>query len=321
MTTPIGITDYTDQDAFARGVIGFRDGFNGEDPELSGLFSELVQDIIDDRDQYPVRARNWQKDMQKWEGVEFVAHDRIYSALQPMDEWHSKWEDPTKENRHSGGQSTEDKAREVGAMARSKPWRTLVGTHIPTDASDTAQSGRVITAKAFFTASGAGGHYGRTPNVNIQDVDVSTPTALTSADWLLVLNAAINWFKAVESDQGEKLRPPVSNVIFVNATAHEPGYIERFQPALNATGGTNVYQNGGVRGRTMEFAFPDLAAGAVYAFNVSPGLPKPFFWVHQREWLNLYPGPQRVEWIEGRAHAEWGLGFGQPLTALKITLS
>lgn len=320
MSTPVGVTNYQDQDAFARGVIGFMDGFNMVDPELDGLFSELTLDVLDDRDQYPVRSHNWQKDMEEWEGVEFVAHDRIYDALQPALEYHIKWEDTSKENRHSKGASTEAKANAAGAAARSKPSRTLVGKHIPTDSADTNQSGRVITGKAFFTLTGAGGHYGRPANVNSFDVDVSNTAAMTAADWLIAFNAGVDFFRSVESDQGQLLRPPVSNLLFVNALSHEPGYISAFKPPLVTAGGTNVYQNGGERSRVMEFSFPDIAAGSLYCYNVSPGLPKPYFWVHQEQWLNIYPGPQDVEWIYGRGHAEWGLGFGQPLTACKMNL-
>lgn len=323
----VTITSGDDQLWFPRQVTAFENGLTTPvDPVLNSIWDALVLDMPNPEKVFKHRDFGWLSRWYEWKGQEHGDSMQRYDASDEVKEWHINWEIPKADLKFAAGPRIERKALQAGNGALLEPRLRLLETHIQADAvsTSTANKNRVVTNKAFFASAGsATEHFGDDANANNLTQDITATGAITAAEALILHKTTRSTFKGFKTDRGEFVRYPVSNVLYLMNEGHVPGFLEAFKAEIISQT-SNVFTGGGTSFLPAQvMAVPDMPTTTLQAYNISPGVDKPYGFLHpEGEFIELgTDGPELVRHETVRGHAYWQLIFLNPFAAINYTLS
>jgi hypothetical protein len=304
----------------------FMEGFEMEQARLDALMAALVEDNPHGQDTFELRNLGSVGDWYEWFGEEAEEALNQFSGSQTVKEWHNKFTVDKRDLAFDAGPILENRARAIGERARSKEIRELIATHLETDSTAAGATGRVISGLKFFSPVGDGGHWGQSANVNSLTASASDTGRMTAAEWQTVHRQTINQIKGFVDDKNIERYLMVSEILYIANDGHLDGFNGAFGAQLVGGGNTNIWLGGGEGfGNVKIMTFPTITATRVYSFNISPGVPKPFFRlrpIDEGDAMELTTGFSADDRkVITRGHMMWAHGFNNPLAGVLTTLS
>lgn len=323
---PFAITNADLQRLLPLARHSFLEGLESNTAKMNGIRNALVEDVPYPQDTIQLRELGSTGTWYPWEGESQSEAFNLYTGSQAIAEHHLEIPLNMRDLAFAAGPILEKKAAQAGEKHGAYQMTKLLGTHLDVDASATAQAARVLGGTRFFRVTGDSGHFGQAANVNSLTYNASNTAAMTAAEWNAVHTAIMVQMMGFKDDKGVLLNPFIEKLLYVATPGHAPGFIEAFKANLVANGGTNPYVIGvGELGGAELLTTPLVTAASIYAFNVSKGVPKPFFMLRpiaEEDYINIQIVPDpRAHRIHTVGHAMWQFGFGNQLAAVKTALT